>query len=78
MEFKSEVPAQPLGGDKSEYVNPYIPTQPPPPPPQPRKIKVTIYAVTRLTANFMCGLMSDLVICKLRKSMVIHDTECPD
>ena len=25
----------------------------------------------------MCGLMSDLVICKLRKSMVIHDSECP-
>ena len=25
----------------------------------------------------MCGLMSDLVICKFRKSMVIHDTECP-
>ena len=25
----------------------------------------------------MCGLMSDLVICKFRKSMVIHDIECP-
>ena len=25
----------------------------------------------------MCGLMSDLVICKFRKSIVIHDTECP-
>ena len=25
----------------------------------------------------MCGLMADLVICKFRKSMVIHDTECP-
>ena len=25
----------------------------------------------------MCGLMSDLIICKFRKSMVIHDTECP-
>ena len=35
------------------------------------------YAVTRLTAHFMCGLMSDLVICKFRKSMVIHDVECP-
>ena len=23
------------------------------------------------------GLMSDLVICKFRKSMGIHDTECP-
>ena len=26
-----------------------------------------IYANTRLTAHFMCGLMSDLVICKFRK-----------
>ena len=34
-------------------------------------------AITRLTARFMCGLMSDLVICKFRKSMVTHDTECP-
>ena len=25
----------------------------------------------------MCGMMSHLVICKFRKSMVIHDTECP-
>ena len=25
----------------------------------------------------MCDLMSDLVICKVRKSVVIHDTECP-
>ena len=25
----------------------------------------------------MYGLMSDLVICKFRKSMIIHDTECP-
>ena len=24
----------------------------------------------------MCGLTSDLVICKFRKSIVIHDTEC--
>ena len=49
----------------SKYVNPYIPTQ-----------EVT-YANTRLTALFMCGLVSDLVICKFRKSMDIHDTECP-
>ena len=35
------------------------------------------YAITRLTSHFMCGLMSDPVICKLRKSMVIHDTKCP-
>ena len=25
----------------------------------------------------MCGLMSDLVNCKVRKSIIIHDTECP-
>ena len=42
-----------------------------------RKIKVTIYIITRLTANFMCGVMSDLVNWEFRKSMVIHDTECP-
>ena len=35
------------------------------------------YVITRLTANFMCDLMSDLVNCKFRKGMVIHDTECP-
>ena len=35
------------------------------------------YAITRLAAHFICGLMSDLVICNFRKDMVIHDTECP-
>ena len=35
------------------------------------------YAVTRLTAHFMSGLMSDLVICNFRKSMFTHDTERP-
>ena len=25
----------------------------------------------------MCGVTSDLVICKFSKSTVIHDTECP-
>ena len=35
------------------------------------------HAITRLIANLMCDLMSDLVICKFTKSMVIHDTECP-
>ena len=25
----------------------------------------------------MCDLTSDLVICKFRKSMVVHDSECP-
>ena len=35
-------------------------------------------AITKLTAHFMCGLMIyDLVLCRHRKSMVIHDTECP-
>ena len=32
---------------------------------------------TRLTAHFVCGLMSDMVICKFRKGVVMHDTECP-
>ena len=40
-----------------------------------RKIKWP-YASSRLTTHFMCGLMSDLVICKFRKSMVMHNTEC--
>ena len=35
------------------------------------------YAITRRTTHFMCGLMSDLVICKFGTSMVIHDTKCP-
>ena len=34
-------------------------------------------AIIRLTAHFKCRLMSDLVICKHKKEMVIHDTECP-
>ena len=38
-----------------------------------RKIKVTIYASTWLTADLLCGLTSNLVICMFRKSMVIHD-----
>ena len=43
-----------------------------------RKIEVTICKITRLTAHFMCGLMSDLLILHLLiKSMVIHDTKCP-
>ena len=58
-------------GWQSEYVNPYIPTQ------NPRGRLKWPYTITRLTAHFMCGLMSNLVICKFRKSMVIHDTECP-
>ena len=45
-------------------------------PPRKKKMNIHVYAIARLTANFMCGLMSDLVIRKFRKSMVIHDTEC--
>ena len=61
--------ADPLGGVKWECkpihtYHTYIPNKRP-------------YAITRLTANFMCGLISDLVICKFRKSMIIHDTKCP-
>ena len=33
------------------------------------------YVITWLAAHFMCGLISDLMICKFRKSVVIHDTE---
>ena len=40
-----------------------------------RNLKV-IYTITRLTTDFMCGLMSDLVICKFKR-VVIHDTKCP-
>ena len=35
------------------------------------------YAITRLTTHFMWAQISNLVICKFRKSMIIHDTECP-
>ena len=35
------------------------------------------YAITRLTTHFVCGLMSDLVIHKFRKRIVLYDTECP-
>ena len=41
------------------------------------KKNVTMCKITRLTAHFMCDLMSDLVICKFRKSVVVQDTECP-
>ena len=30
-----------------------------------------------LTAHFVCGLTSELMICKFSRSIVIHDTECP-
>ena len=35
------------------------------------------YAIARMIAHFMCALMSDLVVCKFRQSMIIQDTECP-
>ena len=67
-------PIHSFGVDKviRTYVNPYIPTHKPL-----RRIKV--YVITRLILNLLFGvaLMSDLVICKFRKSMVIQDTECP-
>ena len=43
----------------------------------PRKIKVIMRNHQADNQLNMCGLMSELVICKFRKSMVIHDTECP-
>ena len=59
-----------LGGDKvSMLVHTY--------PHKPLRKSKWSAAISRLRARFMCGLMSDLVICKFRKTMVIHDTECP-
>ena len=55
-------------GVTSEYVNSYIPIQ--------ARLKWS-FAITRLTVHCVSGLMSGLVICKFRKSMVIHDTEYP-
>ena len=60
-----------LGGDKVSMLT-YTHTHT-----NPRRLKWS-YAITWMTAYFICGLMSDRVICKLRKSMVIHDTECPN
>ena len=63
-------PPNPLGW-WSEHVNPYIPTQT-------HDKNQWPYAITRLRAHCMYGLVSDLVICKIIwKRMVIHDTECP-
>ena len=62
---------EPLGVDEVSMLTHTYPHKPQ------RKIKVTIYAIARMTANFLCGLTSDLVICKFRKSRVIYDTECP-
>ena len=52
-----------------KYVNPYMPTQS-------LEEDYRPYPVTKLPARFTCGLMSALVICNQRKSVVIHDTEC--
>ena len=41
-----------------------------------RKIKVTM-CNHQADSQLCIGLMSDLVNCKFRKIMVIHDTECP-
>ena len=41
-----------------------------------RKTEVTI-CNHQADSHFVCDLMSDLVICKFWKSMVIHDAECP-
>ena len=35
------------------------------------------YAITKVTAYFVCGLKSDLVIYKFRKNMVTRDSRCP-
>ena len=39
--------------------------------------KVTIWNHKADRSLYVWGLMSDLVICKFRNSVVIHDTECP-
>ena len=66
-----------IGGDKVSMLTHTYPHKPL------RKIKVTIYAIIRLTTSFMCGLMSDLVICKFRKVWlymtpnILNETRCP-
>ena len=34
-------------------------------------------AVTRLTPHFMCALVSDRMICKLKEYDIIYDAKCP-
>ena len=46
-----------LPGDKVSMLTHIYPHKPL------REIEVTICKITRLTAHFMCGLMSDLLIC---------------
>ena len=52
----SITPSPPLGDKVSMLTHTY-------PHKARRKIEVTICKITRLTAHFMCGLMSDLLIC---------------
>ena len=48
-----------IGGDKVNNVNPYIPTH--------TMIKIKwLFAIITLADHFVCGLMSDVVICKQR------------
>ena len=58
-------------GDKIEYVNQYIPTQ------TPEEDWSDHMQAPGWQPALLCGHMSDLVICKFRNIMVIHDTECP-
>ena len=51
-----------LWGDKVSMLTHIYPHKPQ------RKIEVTICKITRLTTHFMCGLMSDLLICKFIKT----------
>ena len=66
-------PVHSFGVDKVSraYVNPSIPTQ------IPEEDKSVCNHQTETQPFVLCGLMSDLVICKFLKSMVIQDTECP-
>ena len=56
---------QMFGGDKVSMLTYTYPHKPR------KKSKVTICNHQALTAHFMRGLMSDMVICKFRKSIVI-------
>ena len=67
---KTIVSLNTLRGDKVSMLTHLYPHKPL------RKTEVTI-CNHQPDSHFMCGLMSDLVICKFRKSMVIHDTESP-
>ena len=55
--YKREFQYLTLWGDKVSMLTHIYPHKPW------REIKVTICKITRLTAHFVCGLMSDLLIC---------------